>query len=90
MFQVGPAAPRLLPSGRAGVSAWRTPAPAQAIAAATINAAAALGRQAEIGSLEPGKQADVLVLGVPDYRQLGYRFGINLVARVIKRGRIAA
>ncbi len=64
--------------------------PAQAIAAATINAAAALGRQAEIGSLEPGKQADVLVLGVPDYRQLGYRFGINLVARVIKRGRIAA
>ncbi len=62
--------------------------PAQAIAAATINAAAALALDGKVGSLEPGKQADLLVLDVPDYRQLGYRFGTNLVARVIKRGQV--
>jgi imidazolonepropionase len=62
--------------------------PAQAIAAATINAAAAIGRADKIGSLEPGKQADLLILSVPDYRHLGYRFGINLVQTVIKKGRI--
>lgn len=62
--------------------------PAQAIAAATINAAAAIGRADRIGSLEPGKQADLLILSVPDYRHLGYRFGINLVQTVIKKGRI--
>jgi imidazolonepropionase len=60
--------------------------PAQAIAAATINAAAALGRAETIGSLEPGKQADLLLLTVSDYRHLGYRFGTNLVAMVIKKG----
>ena len=62
--------------------------PAQAIAAATINAAAAIRRQAEIGSLEPGKQADLLILDVPDYRHLGYRFGTNLVDTVIKKGQV--
>ena len=59
---------------------------AQAIAAATINAAAAIGRADNIGSLEPGKQADLLVLSVDDYRNLGYKFGGNLVQRVMKRG----
>jgi imidazolonepropionase len=59
---------------------------AQAIAAATINAAAAIGRADQIGSLEPGKQADLLVLSVDDYRNLGYKFGGNLVQRVMKRG----
>jgi len=62
--------------------------PAQAIAAATINAAHAIRRADVIGSLEPGKQADMLILSVPDYRHLGYRFGTNLVKQVIKRGRI--
>ena len=62
--------------------------PAQAIAAATINAAAALGRSEKIGSLEVGKQADLIVLSVADYRHLGYRFGGNLVERVIKRGEV--
>lgn len=62
--------------------------PAQAIAAATINAAAAIARSDRIGSLEPGKQADVLILDIPDYRHLGYRFGVNLVQTVIKKGRI--
>lgn len=62
--------------------------PAQAIAAATVNAAKAINRADRIGSIETGKQADLLVLGVADYRHLGYRFGTNLVQRVIKRGQI--
>jgi imidazolonepropionase len=62
--------------------------PAEAIAAATVNAAAAIGRTGEIGSLEPGMQADLLVLSVPDYRHLGYRFGANLVQAVIKNGHV--
>ncbi len=62
--------------------------PAQAIAAATINSAHALRRADRIGSLHPGKQADLLILSVPDYRMLGYRFGTNLVRQVIKRGRV--
>jgi len=62
--------------------------PAQAIAAATINAAAAIGRDQQVGSLEPHKQADLLLLRVPDYHQLGYRFGTNLVSTVIKQGQI--
>jgi imidazolonepropionase len=62
--------------------------PAQAIAAATINAAAAIQRAERIGSLEVGKQADIIILTVDDYRQLGYRFGTNLVQTVIKRGAV--
>ena len=62
--------------------------PAQAIAAATINAAAAINLADRIGSLEPHKQADLLILNVSDYRQLGYRFGTNLVSYVVKQGRI--
>jgi imidazolonepropionase len=62
--------------------------PAQALAAATINAARAIRRDHSIGSLEPDKQADVLILSVSDYRQLAYRFGGNLVGTVIKKGRM--
>ncbi len=62
--------------------------PAQAIVAATINAAAALRMDDQIGSLEVGKQADLILLNVPDYRHLGYRFGTNLVHTVVKKGRI--
>ncbi len=64
--------------------------PAQAIAAATINAAAAIDRADSIGSLEPGKQADLLILDIPDYRHLGYRFGTNLVQTVVKNGKVIA
>jgi imidazolonepropionase len=60
--------------------------PAQAIAAATINAAAAIGRADQIGSLETGKRADLLILNTTDYRHLGYRFGTNLVAAVMRDG----
>ena len=62
--------------------------PAQAIAAATINSAYAIRRSDVIGSLEVGKQADLLILSVNDYRQIGYRYGTNLVRQVIKRGQV--
>ncbi len=61
---------------------------AQALAAATINAAYAIGRGGSIGSLEIGKQADVLIMDMSDYRTIGYRYGTNLVRTVIKRGQI--
>lgn len=64
--------------------------PAQALCAATINAAAAVGLQGRKGSLEPGKDADLIVLDIPDHRHLGYRFGTNLVSRVIRGGRLFA
>lgn len=64
--------------------------PAEAIAAATINAAASLGIAHRVGALAPGKFADMLIADVPDYRQLAYRFGANPIERVIKRGRIVS
>ena len=62
--------------------------PAQAIAATTINAAHAIRRADMIGSIEVGKQADLLILSVPDYRFLGYRYGTNLVKQIVKKGRV--
>ncbi|MCL4530225.1 MAG: imidazolonepropionase [Chloroflexi bacterium] len=62
--------------------------PAQAIAAATINAAHAIRRSEMIGSIEEGKQADLLILSVPDYRHVGYRYGTNLVKQIVKRGHV--
>lgn len=62
--------------------------PAQAIAASTINAAHAIRRADTVGAIEIGKQADMLILSVPDYRHLGYRYGTNLVKQVIKRGQV--
>ncbi len=64
--------------------------PAEAIVAATLNAAFAVGRGAEAGSLTPGYAADLIVLDFEDYRHLGYRFGTNPVALVIKGGEVVA
>ena len=61
--------------------------PAEAIAAATINAAYALGCGADCGSLEPDKRADVIIMNVEDYRDLCDRFGINHTHMVLKNGR---
>lgn len=63
--------------------------PAEAITAATINAAHAIARGSDIGSLEVGKRGDVVIMDIPNHRFLGYHFGTNLVDKVIKNGRIA-
>ena len=60
--------------------------PAEALAASTINSAKSISRDHLVGSIEPGKQADILILTVDDYRKLSYRYGTNLVASVVKKG----
>ncbi len=62
--------------------------PAEAIAASTINAAFSLRRSATIGSLEPGKQADLAVFEVEDYREIPYYFGMNRCWMTLKRGNV--
>ena len=62
--------------------------PAEAIAAATINAAYSLGRGKSVGSLEPGKQADLSVWEVEDYREIPYYFGMDFCWMTMKRGEI--
>ena len=61
--------------------------PAEAIVSSTVNGACALGLQDRIGTLEPGKDADLIVLDADDYRELSYWFGMNPIATTIKRGR---
>jgi imidazolonepropionase len=62
--------------------------PAEVVSALTLNAAAALGRADRVGSLEVGKQADLVICDIPDYRRLFYHFGVNHVWRVVKHGRV--
>ncbi|MDH5636849.1 MAG: imidazolonepropionase [Candidatus Bathyarchaeota archaeon] len=62
--------------------------PSEAITAATINAAHAINRAHTVGSLEAGKKADIAILDVPNHRFLGYRFGTNLIDKVIKDGKL--
>jgi len=62
--------------------------PAEAIAASTINGACALRRADRVGSLEAGKQADLIVLDVEDYREIPYYFAVNHCLTTVKRGRI--
>lgn len=60
--------------------------PEEALTAATINAAHSLGLGHKIGSLEPGKQADLVVLNTPNWKDAIYRFGGNAVRAVVKKG----
>ncbi len=62
--------------------------PAEAISAVTVNGAHACGRADRCGSLEAGKDADLVVFSVPDYREIPYHFGVNLVETTIKRGAV--
>ncbi len=62
--------------------------PAEVINAITINAAHAVGLGSEIGSLEQGKKADLVIFDAPNYDYLAYRYGTNLVSRVIKNGHV--
>ena len=61
--------------------------PAEALVASTINAAAAVGLEKSVGSLEPGKKADILVMDVPSHAQIPYQMGVNLCEVVVKDGR---
>ncbi|MCA9967456.1 MAG: imidazolonepropionase [Anaerolineales bacterium] len=60
--------------------------PSEALTAGTLNAAHAIGLGQQIGSLEVGKRADFLLLNTPDYRNLAYLLGGNVVERVVKGG----
>ncbi len=62
--------------------------PAEALVAITINAAAAIRREHEIGSLKAGKLADIVILKGPSYLHLGYHIGGSPIKTVIKRGRV--
>jgi imidazolonepropionase len=62
--------------------------PAEAIVASTLNAAYSLRRAGRIGSLEVGKQADLIAFELPDYREIPYYFGVNFCRLTLKRGRI--
>ncbi|MGJ3222256.1 imidazolonepropionase [Geobacillus thermoleovorans] len=62
--------------------------PAEAMAAATINAAHAIGRGHLVGSLEPGKKADLVIFNVPNYVQIMYHYGVNHAETVIKGGKV--
>ncbi|MBI2217193.1 MAG: imidazolonepropionase [Candidatus Rokubacteria bacterium] len=62
--------------------------PEDALLGITLHAAHAMGLEAELGSLRPGKQCDVVLADVPNWRYLSYHYGVNHVSRVIKRGRV--
>lgn len=77
-----------LPNAMAIACRYQKLLPAEALNAATINAAFAVGLGERAGSLEIGKQADILILETDDYRQLAYEFGGNLIKTVIKKGEV--
>jgi imidazolonepropionase len=60
----------------------------ETVTALTINAAAALGRADRIGSIDPGKNADLIILTLPSYTHIPYRTGVNIVDKVVKSGAV--
>lgn len=62
--------------------------PEESVSAITINGAAAIGREKNIGSLDVGKEGDAILLEFPSYRYIPYHIGVNCVERVIKKGRV--
>jgi len=65
-----------------------TMSPEEALLGVTLHGAYAMGLEAEVGSLRPGKQCDLLLAQVPNWRYLSYLYGVNHVSRVVKRGRL--
>jgi imidazolonepropionase len=62
--------------------------PREVIQATTIHAAKSMGREGNIGSLEVGKQADIAIFDIPNYRYLPYHFGVDHVEIVVKKGKV--
>ena len=62
----------------------------EALTASTINAAHSIERAHEIGSLEEGKKADIVVFDAPNHKYLSYHYGINLAEKVFKNGKLVA
>ncbi len=77
-----------LPNAMAIACRYQKLLPNEAINAITINAAFAVGMGNKFGSMEVGKQADILILETDDYRELAYEFGGNLVGKIIKNGKL--
>ncbi len=64
--------------------------PEEALVAATINAASAVGMESSVGSLAVGKLCDLVLWEVNDYRAIPYHYGVNLTASVVKRGTVVS
>lgn len=62
--------------------------PEEVLTAVTLNASSAINRSSVIGTLEPGKQADIVIWDAPDLDFIMYHFGVNLVKTVIKKGKV--
>ncbi|MGC2237649.1 MAG: imidazolonepropionase [Pyrinomonadaceae bacterium] len=77
-----------LPNAMAIACRYQKLLPSEAFNAITINAAFAVGLGEKTGSLETGKQADILILETKDYRETAYEFGSNLIETVIKNGKV--
>ena len=63
---------------------------AEALSAVTVNAAYAVGNPGTIGVIEAGKQADMVIWDMADYREFPYHYGVNLARVVVKRGKVAS
>jgi imidazolonepropionase len=77
-----------LPNAMAIACRYQKLLPAEAFNAATVNAAFAVAQGEKIGSIEKGKQADILIFDTKDFREVAYEFGVNPVEKVIKKGKI--
>ncbi len=77
-----------LPNAMAIACRYQKLLPSETFNAATINAAFAIGLGEKVGSIEIGKQADILIFDTRDFREISYEFGGNPVEKVIKKGKI--
>jgi imidazolonepropionase len=85
-FNPGSCFSESIPLAAALAALYMQLSPEEIVTALTLNGAAAVGRAERIGSLEPGKQGDLVLLEHPSYRFIPYHLGVSTVEKVIKRG----